>query len=327
MKKILTILFLTALTINSYGQAKKYLMFEHFTNTNCSICANQNPQFFETIEEFENDIHHIAYHPPFPYTQCVFYQANKEENSARAEFYSIFGTPNVMWQGDLRTSPRNVKKDKIEERLAETSPIEVIVEETGDTDRTVKVTIRTVGEKPTGNLKLLVSIAEKIVDYSAPNGEGTHHNVFRETISNSSGDLISFAATGGEVSYEFNYSVDSEWDAEQVYALAFVQDFDFGNILNSGTRFDERTTSTQNILADHVLNVFPNPVSDYLEVRLKNITGNKNSLELFTTTGQLILQEFLQDQASLNLKTVPAGIYLLKLNTEEGVAVKRITIQ
>ncbi|MCB9295389.1 MAG: hypothetical protein H6559_20035 [Lewinellaceae bacterium] len=60
--------------------------------------------FYNTIAGYEADVHHIAYHPSVPYSSCIFYQANTEENSARASYYSIFSTPRVFFNGTSGTS-------------------------------------------------------------------------------------------------------------------------------------------------------------------------------------------------------------------------------
>lgn len=327
MKNALTILFLALFASTSFGQAKKYLMLEHFTNTNCSICAARNPAFFDLIANYPSDIHHISIHPPYPYQQCVFYRHNEEENQLRADFYSIPGTPRIVWQGGQRTSPASASAEKIEGELAETSPIEVVVEETMGNNRTVTVTVKTVGEQPVGNYKLLVAVAEKEIDYSAPNGEQLHHNVFRDMISSPSGDIMLFAETGQEATFTFEYEIDEDWDAEEVYALAWVQDFDIGDILNSGTRFDERTTATENILPQTALTLNPNPSSDYINIRLQNIDSQENSATLFNVSGQQVLLQIFAQETRLAVSDLARGVYFLKVQTPTGIATRKIVLK
>lgn len=327
MKNTLPILFLALFVTTSFGQAKKYLMLEHYTNTNCSICASRNPAFFDLIANYSDDIHHISIHPPYPYQQCIFYRHNEEENQLRADFYSIPGTPRVVWQGGQRTSPSSATAEKIEDELAETSPIEVIVEETLGDSRTVTVTVKTVGEQPVGNYKLLVAVVEKEIDYSAPNGEQLHHNVFRDMISRINGELITFAETGQEMSFTFDYDIHSEWNAEEIYALAWVQDFDIGDILNSGTRFDERTTATDSILPETSLEVLPNPARGFLNIRLQNIESQNNTVSLFDVTGKLVLEQDFNFDERLEVNNLARGMYLMKVQTEAGVATRKVVLK
>ena len=94
MKKccsLLLCLFLASL-LSAQASTKKYLLIEHFTNSNCPPCASRNPAFYSLITQaqYADDVHHISYHPSVPYNTCVFYLANKVENNARAAVYGIF---------------------------------------------------------------------------------------------------------------------------------------------------------------------------------------------------------------------------------------------
>lgn len=327
MKNILTVVLLMGMVATSYGQAKKYLLFEHFTNTNCSICAARNPAFFDLIGNYSDDVHHIAYHPPYPYQQCVFYQHNREENEARTEFYSIPGTPRIVWQGGRRTSPSSATAEEIELRLTESSPISIRVTETEGTTRMATITIRTEGEQLMGNYKVLAAIVERTVNYNAPNGEDVHHNVFRAMASPISGDIVTFAATGGEVTYTYEYTVSEEWEAEQAYIVAWVQDFDTGAILNSGTRFDPIVSNATTILSDAFITLTPNPTSDWLNIQLQDINSLNNTVRLFNLSGREVLRQQLNRTARLSVNDLASGMYLLQLETEIGTATKKIIVK
>tara|TARA_R110002049_G_scaffold279949_2_gene459136 strand:- start:30217 stop:31407 length:1191 start_codon:yes stop_codon:yes gene_type:complete len=70
-------------------------------------------------------------------------------------------------------------------------------------------------------------------------------------------------------------------------------------------------------------NVYPNPVNDILNIELKNQT--KADVSLFDINGRLILKQKLEDsQTPINIETLHVGIYVLKIQTEHGLAIKRI---
>jgi hypothetical protein len=51
-------------------------------------------------------------------------------------------------------------------------------------------------------------------------------------------------------------------------------------------------------------------------------------VELFTVAGKRVLEKNRMDSGEkLNLSTLPAGIYLLRLTTEEGVSCQKIIKQ
>ena len=321
------ILLISSSFIFAQTSVPKYLLFEHFTNTNCSVCAGQNPSFFNTIDDYIGSIHHISYHPPIPYQACVLYQANPSENEERTSFYSIFGTPRVIWNGTTSTNAAGVNATDIEARIAETSPISIEVEESGGINRTVNVKVKTFGEQPTGNLKIFAAILEKELEYNAPNGENIHHNVFREMISSISGDSFTAAPTGETVTLSYDYQVSSDWLLNQTYVIVFVQNLNTGEILNSGTRFDTPISSTFRLADNQVFEVFPNPITQRFSISLKNIELIDHQLLIFNTLGQIIKREAIQplDQDfSIDFSHQPNGTYWLKLQAKEGFLVKKI---
>jgi hypothetical protein len=70
-------------------------------------------------------------------------------------------------------------------------------------------------------------------------------------------------------------------------------------------------------------NIYPNPVKDVLNIELINQTNADASL--FDTNGRLFIKQKLQNlQTPINLETLSSGVYVLKIQTENGFATKRI---
>ena len=64
------------------------------------------------------------------------------------------------------------------------------------------------------------------------------------------------------------------------------------------------------------LKVYPNPTRDVLNL---SYTANIGSVEVYNLVGQTVLVKSIgQTEYSLNLASLPAGTYLVKLNTEDG---------
>jgi uncharacterized repeat protein (TIGR01451 family) len=67
--------------------------------------------------------------------------------------------------------------------------------------------------------------------------------------------------------------------------------------------------------------IYPNPVSDVLTV---NTDGSFNNLTITNTIGQVVLSQSVgANQAKVNVKTLPAGIYHLTLKGDNGVKVQQ----
>ena len=206
------------------AQAKRYIFMEHFTNTYCGICGARNPSFYSLLTKYEGNYHHMTVHPSFPYTACTLYQANKTENSLRANYYAINSTPTLVIHGTSKKSLSSVNAAVLDAELNKTSPVQVVVKETGSSLRNISVEIRTVGNKPSGTFRVYAAAVERKINLASPNGEKVHHNVFRKFISQADGDPINLADNGGSQNLSYSLTIDPSWVENEMYVLDWVQD-------------------------------------------------------------------------------------------------------
>lgn len=304
--------------------AKRYIFLEHFTNSRCSNCASQNPGFFNTIANYEDDIHLLTFHPPIPYNNCAFYLDNPTENVSRTGFYGIVGTPRVVRNGTASSSASQVTASMLDPLVGQTSPIQIVVTESDGTDRQVNAEVRTLGFEPSGNLRLFAAIVEREVQYNAPNGENLHHHVFRKMLSAIDGDPFVPALMGGSVNVHYEYTLANAWKPEETYVLVFLQDIETKEIFNSGSRFDEVATGTDEAFLNSI-RMYPNPVTDALTVANTG-PAFSGSLHIIDATGRTVMQHAIDSQQSitLNLGELPTGIYLASLSTAEGQKVEKL---
>ncbi|MCB0514964.1 MAG: Omp28-related outer membrane protein [Chitinophagales bacterium] len=238
----LLLLVFSTLETNAQARAKKYPLFEHFTQTNCGPCAQQNPIFQENIlnNNFGN-IHHIAYHANFPSpNNDPMHLFNPTEILARQDYYSIGGVPTMIADGEDIGSPVNASQDWIDNTALDESVLEILVSETTqDNTRNVTVNIKSMDTwSAEGNWKLRVAVVEKEINYtSAPgsNGEKYFPNVFRQFLTV---EDFTAAALGNTNTYNFSYDLDETWVPENIYVVAFVQNEDSKYIENSGASND-----------------------------------------------------------------------------------------
>lgn len=318
---LLFFLFLFAAAIQAQDSAKKYVLIEHFTNSNCSTCGAKNPAFFNLIDDYPNDIHHISIHPAIPYASCAFYQSNPTENAARTTFYGVFGTPSIAINGELQpiTNPI-LTANTLQNYLGETSELWIQVTETGpDDNRTANVKVHSLDVPPGSNFKFYAALAEKTVNYQGTNSETVHHNVFRDMLTNINGEDFTPAAAGQFVEYNFNYSIPAAWNPNEIYLLAWVQKPITKEVLNSGTRFDSLLTGTNDIPLQ-TIKIQPNPVSDFALAQIGDDCAEQ--VEIFAAGGQRISLSFENEElgtVSIPTTTLAAGIYFVKITGEKGV--------
>jgi len=84
----------------------------------------------------------------------------------------------------------------------------------------------------------------------------------------------------------------------------------------------EETTSTNTPELEQKVTLFPNPVDEKLELSLSDLDGEY--FQVFDQLGQLLMEKNIQDaNFEINTKQLNAGIYVVKVKTEEGVVSKR----
>ena len=328
MKKHTLLLFFcfTAWALQAQSSAKRYVMIEHFTNTKCPTCASKNPAFYTLINQYPNDLHHLSVHPPIPYNTCGLYLANKTENSARATFYGVFGTPSIAIDGTLQPiSTPLLTAITLQDYLEQTSPLWVQVSETGPNNaRVATVKAHSLSALPAGNYKLYAAVVEKTVNFSGGNGETVHHDVFRKMLSDINGTAYTPAATGQSTDFTFNFSIDAGWNADEIYVLAWVQNTDTKEIINSGTRFDALVTSTSDAAPQSIL-IQPNPVDESAVALIGD--DQARQVEIFASNGRRVAVTFEnQESGTVGIRTAsfPAGIYFVKITGEKAVYVAKM---
>lgn len=246
MRKTLLILFIAVLqgfSVKVIAQAKKYVIFEHFTQASCAPCAQQNPAMQATLNANVGRVHHVAYHTSWPgYDPMNLY--NPTQVADRVGYYGVSGVPDVVALGNkYHGSPTGVTQNLVDNLASDAAPIRVLLSETSTgTVRTVKVKVFTVGAVPAGNYKVRVAVLEKMINYTTPpgsNGEKNFPDVFRKMLPNTSGESYTPAATGDSVIFTYTYNLDlATWDTTRIYTCAFIQNELTKEIINSGSTLD-----------------------------------------------------------------------------------------
>ncbi len=321
MKKKLFSIFFCFFCIALFGQtgAKKYPLIEHFTNSKCGVCGNRNPKYYAMAEKYKADIHHIAFHPSFPYSTCIFYQANTVGNDKRSLYYGVQGTPSIWIQGKPAPSATTViDETNLVAELNQVSPVALSVVENSGANRVVKVKIKNAGIATGGTYTLFTAVVEKIVNQATSNGEKAHYDVFRKMLPEDAGQSVTLEAGMTDKTFTFAYTLDPKWLDDQVYTVAYLQDPVTKEILNSGTKFD--LLADEEVYTDNAFELYPNPAETTLIVDAASIEAKASELSVYNLLGQLILRETLSNERkTLNISNLAEGQYVLQVKTDKGV--------
>ena len=328
LKNTLTI-FLATLSLFGFSQVPKKVIVEHFTNTLCSRCATRNPGLYANLELSGNqDVVHLAIHPSLPYNTCVFNLNNPESNDDRTKYYGVFGsTPQVIVNGEhvMKSFTDNDLFSPYQNQMSPVS-IQLTQQKINDSTR-VKIVVKTEATHSLGDQILYVVLAEETIDYDAPNGESTHHDVMRAPVTGNTGRLISIPSSVGDslVFLERVKNAD-DWDMDQIYAVAILQNesdklvnqvealkpIDTGNVPLSIDKFRTETT----------FDVYPNPVQTELNIS----TGFKglSSYVILSLTGKEILKGRFIQEAIIETQGLPNGVYFISISNERDNTLKKM---
>lgn len=333
MKKIILFTLFAALTAQPFfAQVTKKVVLEHFTNSLCSACASRNPGLYNNINNQTNVIH-LAIHPSAPYSGCLINQHNTPENNGRTNYYGIFGsTPRIVINGVVISSSTNYSSNSIfNNYVNQTSPASIKISQTkyGNDSIRSTITIKTEAQHALGNLKLFVALVEDTLFYSSPNGEDEHYDVFRKSLTGTSGTTIILPSTVGDsIVFSASSLVNTAWDFARIYTLAVLQE----DVNKSVVQAEAVSASSNNVVASlnnyieaFDINVFPNPANEQIHVKLNN--SLKSSVRLYDLNGKLFFTGSFQNQIDINLLDLSTGQYLLVIENDLGKVNRTINKQ
>lgn len=250
MKKFfsITLAILLAFSFSHFvgkSDSPRKILIEEATNTSCGPCATQNPTFKQFIRNHSDQIIPLIYHAWWPGPDDPFYLEDTVMNKGRIIYYNIHtqGVPNVRVNGKIAPNSGNWYDGAAADTTAiasemskytSSSPITMTVtEERSGNSSTVNVSIQTaqslVGKKPR------VAVVEYFISYpQAPgtNGEREFSWVARKMLPDYNGTTLDLGS-GSSKTYTFNYNIKTNWDAQQIYIVAFIQDDQTNEVLQA----------------------------------------------------------------------------------------------
>jgi len=270
--KRLIFLFALFIIISAQAQtAKKFVLLEKFTNTYCGLCSIYNPAADAIVNANRDDVHHLVYYPSVPYNQCPIYQSNTPDYGERQSFYNVPGTPRMYYLGILSGSgPNMISQADIDIQSGLTAPLRLkINENVSGSSVNVTSTLEIFDNLPSGNLRLFVAAVQGEYYFPAANGEQDHLDVMRTFLTPNTGTPIPGLSIGSSQTFNHSYTIDSSWDASEMYIIAWVQNLTTNEILNSG--------SSDDIIID-VLNVTDESCAGQNDGSINiNVSGGENS--------------------------------------------------
>jgi hypothetical protein len=334
--KVVTLLLSSLYASFAYGQVPLNAITEHFTNTNCGVCASRNPNLLTNLNNYPN-VNYISIHPSSPFASCLLSMQNKISNDARTNFYSIFGgTPRIVINGQAIANNINYSTATLFSNLATlTSDFSVRVESLQNTDSiTNKIIIKKHSATKTYvGSSLFLGAVEDTVTYTGTNGEAKHYNVLRKVIQNNTAITLPVNINDSVILNTATLTKSNIWDWDRMKIVAVLMDNN-KQLIQSKIQepeiavvapftLDENEVILSNQAPSALLTAYPNPSTG--DVKIYSNLKHKINAQLITFNGVV---EVLEVQPGINNLKLNTGAYLLNfLNAGKAIKSTKLLVQ
>ncbi len=286
MKKIFVLFFglLTSLFLFSQQIEKNYVLVEIATGTWCYYC----PGAALGAEDLVDNGHNVAiveHHTSDDFSNSA--------SNARNNYYNPSGIPSAYFDGDYagcggsHTSSRySCYLPKYNNAISELTSFDIDLEvsTTDDVNFDATITIDKVDSYSGSNLVAHLVLTESHIDYNWQ-GLSELHWVTRAMYPNPSGVSLDFSSQTQEV-IELQFQADSEWDIENCEIVAFIQDNDNKNVLNSDKESLNIPIGTNNAIVKQI--TYPADTSIICPENINPVIELKNKGSQHLSTVDLI---------------------------------------
>ncbi len=325
MKHLLTSIIAIGIVNTANAQIARTNIVEHFTNSNCGVCAGTNPTIYSALNANPNVLH-ITFHPSSPYASCVFSQANKTENDARTTFYNIYGsTPRVITNGVLGSA--SALSSNLTSIASGTTNFSLKATQQFITADSVlvEVIVKKIASDTTTTANIFVGAKQDTVNQTTGNGESIHQDVFRKALTNVTGNAINLpTAVNDSVVLKYYYRVASNWIASRMQTIAILQAPNKA-VINAAESSNITVVQVPTGVNDIIVTksvIYPNPTNGNITIQ---DWKQYNKISLYNNVGALLMHNTLTS-AQVNLSNLAQGVYYIKLIGEKHITTAAVQL-
>ena len=323
-------------------------LFELFTASTCPYCYTYNISVQPVLDANYNNITYIKYPyrwflPGDPY--------HTDEIFDRGNYYGVPWNPYGIMNGTgiFSGSGSIPNQNDFNNVLDDSTYVDISVSRTITGHKiNMNITITPYADYATHNYQMFIAIYEKrTVNNATSNGLTEFFHVVKKMVPDDKGYTIDSLKNNViqqfSLSYNFNGSyrlplggagdpIDHtiEHSVEDFNALdvaVWIQDTTTYNVIQSGHSDQGVVSIKENIL--HQFTTFPNPARDHFFIDLgRNPVNSK--ISLISINGQMLLSQDLfrvESPARIDVSTLPRGMYVLKVESDQYVSSKVIILQ
>jgi len=234
-------------TGDNFTSATKLVLIEDFANVSCIPCVQSN-KIIESLTRVTygpSKLAAVKFPTDFPSPSDPFYLAKADYCEARMSYYNIFFAPTTIIDGTLRPSSTDsiAVKTAIDQRLLTEARFDIEVIDSASAENYF-VTINLILVNTTGlNLGETVMhsvITETDIEFEQPpgsNGETKFYDVMRDMLPTNSGEVLSNIIQRGELNFEFENAIGSDWSISHLNTVVYIQDVNTKEVYQTSSTF------------------------------------------------------------------------------------------
>ncbi len=296
------------------GERKKRVLIEHFTNSESSSATSADNNINSLVGRYPLDAIDIQYHTSSP-SGDMFYQDYPTGSNVRSIYYNVNDVPYARLDGEYDFT-YNGQQSAVLLNAAMVDPGFTMEIETAISGGTMNIThtVQSVNKIENKQLYLMTAIVEKEVTIEG--SSVVFNNVLRSFIPSASGEALSKNWDADESQqFTLSYNIDDFVNAEALSVIAFIQDENTKEILQTVTT-DTTSVSTalDQLFSDSNgldILIYPNPAQQQVNILLSETANTNGELHVVNQQGSLV-----------DVIDVTLGSRIVKLNTDnysEGV--------
>lgn len=299
-------------------------MFEEFTSSTCSPCASFNNTvlnpFLSTNEE---DLVYVKYQMDWPGNGDPYYT---EEGGVRRAYYGVNGVPMLYVDGKNAATTSTGVNTAFANAQDTPAFIDLATYYTIDGNM-VYVNGQFISYADMVDASMHIVVFERVTTGNvATNGETEFHHVMMKMLPDAYGTSIS--SISAQEPFTFSYSADmSGTNVEELSDLQvaiFIQDNVSKDIFQACYATLSGVGVSDGNMSD--LKIYPNPVTDKINIILpENLTG-KNIFQVFNNKGSMV-EEIVIPSGSTSISVtnnLDSGIYTYRLTSRYSIYTGKI---
>jgi len=335
-----------AQTTTAFAQEGAYdrvVLLEEFMSATCVPCVEVTPIMNKAVDDGKGKAVSIRYHVNQPQPYDPWYKANPSDVEARRVYYSPddpLEPPHTRIDG--KASTKDYIVPDAAERRTEQSQIDIAVTQTPYGDGfTVSVKVTASVDGLDGDHRLRIVAVEGLVvkddwkgkkPFPGYNGEVEFHDIMRKMVNSPEGEAITLKPNETKT-FTATYTRGADWQANQMYAVAFVQNDDNAEVIQTG--YSPKSTSG----VEHVSvrgfrlgGVVPNPATTVAAIDYTLGATADVTIELRNSVGEQLanFEEGVMEAGTytkgIDLANIPAGSYIVTLRAGDVVASKQMLV-